>query len=175
MTSDSPRSARVGTPTPRGSPAAERSAPAARTPRCWSRPRSTEVRETPVLSRNACAFRRDSSRQVQNTTVPTAHLPHTGFAGVWTPATHAELSNHRSIHIHGSRLREPRFYFIAGLFCSTAGGGPALWELQLGGSGAAAALAVGETAILLHPPLPLVGVSIVMERASQQNDGLANG
>ena len=30
-------------------------------------------------------------------------------------------------------------------------------------------LAVGETVILLHPPLPLVGVSIAMERGCQQN------
>ena len=38
-------------------------------------------------------------------------------------------------------------------------------------------LAVDETAILLHPPLPLVnlGASIVMERERQQNDGLADG
>ena len=32
-----------------------------------------------------------------------------------------------------------------------------------------------ETAILLHPPLPLVGVSTVMERERQQNDSLVNG
>ena len=39
-----------------------------------------------------------------------------------------------------------------------------------------ARLAVDETVILLHPPLPLVGVSIVMERERQQNDRtLANG
>ena len=31
-------------------------------------------------------------------------------------------------------------------------------------------LAVDETVILLHPPLPLVGVSIVMERERQPND-----
>ena len=36
-------------------------------------------------------------------------------------------------------------------------------------------LAVGETVILLHPPLPLLGVSIGMERERQQNDSLANG
>ena len=29
--------------------------------------------------------------------------------------------------------------------------------------------------ILLHPPLPLVGVSIVVERERQQNDSLADG
>ena len=34
-------------------------------------------------------------------------------------------------------------------------------------------LAVGETVILLHPPLPLAGVSIGMERERQQNDSLA--
>ena len=37
-------------------------------------------------------------------------------------------------------------------------------------------LAVGETVILLHAPLPVVGVSIVMERECQQNDrSLADG
>ena len=36
-------------------------------------------------------------------------------------------------------------------------------------------LAVGETVILLHPPLSLVGVSIVMERGCQRNDSLADG
>ena len=30
---------------------------------------------------------------VYNTTVPATCLPHIGFAGVWTPATHAEFSN----------------------------------------------------------------------------------
>ena len=34
-------------------------------------------------------------------------------------------------------------------------------------------LAVGETVILLHPPLPLVGVSIAIVRERQQNDSLA--
>ena len=36
-------------------------------------------------------------------------------------------------------------------------------------------LAVDETVILLHPPLPLAGVSIVMERGCQQNDSLVRG
>ena len=36
-------------------------------------------------------------------------------------------------------------------------------------------LAIGETVILLHPPLPLVGVSIDMARERQQNDSLADG
>ena len=36
-------------------------------------------------------------------------------------------------------------------------------------------LAVGETVILLHPPLPLAGVSIETMRECQQNDGLADG
>ena len=36
-------------------------------------------------------------------------------------------------------------------------------------------LAIDETVILLHPPLPLVGVSIVMERERQQNNSLVNG
>ena len=37
------------------------------------------------------------------------------------------------------------------------------------------AVAPDETVILLHPSLPLVGVSIVMERGCQQNDSLVNG
>ena len=37
-----------------------------------------------------------------------------------------------------------------------------------------AALAVGETVILLHPPLPLAGVSTGMERRCQQSDGFAD-
>ena len=40
---------------------------------------------------------------------------------------------------------------------------------------AVALLAVDETVILLHPPLPLAGVSMVMERERQQNDSLVNG
>ena len=36
-------------------------------------------------------------------------------------------------------------------------------------------VAVPETATLPHPPLPLVGVSIRMERERQQNDSLVNG
>ena len=36
-------------------------------------------------------------------------------------------------------------------------------------------LAVDETFILLHPAVPLVGVSIVMERERQENDSLVNG
>ena len=36
-------------------------------------------------------------------------------------------------------------------------------------------LAVGETVILLHPPLTLAGVSIGMERGCQQNGSLADG
>ena len=36
-------------------------------------------------------------------------------------------------------------------------------------------LVVGETVILLHPPLPSVAVSIKMERGLQQNDSLADG
>ena len=36
-------------------------------------------------------------------------------------------------------------------------------------------LAAGETVILLHPHLPLVGASTVMERRCQQNDSLADG
>ena len=36
-------------------------------------------------------------------------------------------------------------------------------------------LAPDETVILLHPPLPLVGVSIWMEMGCQQNDSLVDG
>ena len=37
-------------------------------------------------------------------------------------------------------------------------------------------VAVGETVFLLHPPLPVVGVSVGIERARQQNDRtLADG
>ena len=41
--------------------------------------------------------------------------------------------------------------------------------------GLTARLAVGETVILLHRPLSLVGVSMWVERGCQQNDSLANG
>ena len=40
---------------------------------------------------------------------------------------------------------------------------------------AGACLAVGGTVVLLHPPLPLVGVSIETMRECQQNDSLADG
>ena len=36
-------------------------------------------------------------------------------------------------------------------------------------------VAVGETVILLQPPLPLAGVSIAMRRERQQNESLADG
>ena len=36
-------------------------------------------------------------------------------------------------------------------------------------------LAVGETVVLPHPPLPLVDVSIEVWRGRQQNDSLADG
>ena len=41
--------------------------------------------------------------------------------------------------------------------------------------GDAPPVAAGESAILLHPPLPSAGVSIGMERGCQQNDSLAVG
>ena len=50
------------------------------------------------------------------------------------------------------------------------GGGSALEELD-----AVRRLAAGETVILPHPPLTLVGVSMRMEREHQQNASLANG
>ena len=46
---------------------------------------------------------------VYNITVPATCLPHTGFAGVWTPATHAELICHRTIH-KGHRCRHHWFH-----------------------------------------------------------------
>ena len=57
-----------------------------------------EQESTAILLRRALFL--DSSRHVYNTTVPTTCLPHTGFAGVRTPATHAELNSDRTIHIH---------------------------------------------------------------------------
>ena len=36
-------------------------------------------------------------------------------------------------------------------------------------------LAVGETGILLHPPLPLAGASMWMEKERQLNESLADG
>ena len=39
---------------------------------------------------------------VYNTTVPATCLPHTGFAGVWTPATYAELICHRTVQCRRS-------------------------------------------------------------------------
>ena len=42
-------------------------------------------------------------------------------------------------------------------------------------SGRAVGVAVGETVNLLHPPLHLVGVSLMMRRGCQQNDSLADG
>ena len=39
----------------------------------------------------------------------------------------------------------------------------------------AVSVAVGETVILLHPPLPFAVFSIAMERERQQNDSLADG
>ena len=59
------------------------------------------------------------------------------------------------------------------------------WELRLklfghydrwAAEAAAVSLAPDEAAILLHPPpLPLVGVSIGMERERRWNDSLVNG
>ena len=48
---------------------------------------------------------------------------------------------------------------------------------DLGGDGilSSSLVAIDETVILLHPPLPLAGVSIVMERERQQIDSLVNG
>ena len=46
-------------------------------------------------------------------------------------------------------------------------------QSRLGSETNTATSAVDETVILLHPPLPSVGVSIVMERERQQNDSLA--
>ena len=43
------------------------------------------------------------------------------------------------------------------------------------GSAAGVMPAVGEAAIPLHPPLPLVRASIRIERGWQQNDSLADG
>ena len=45
----------------------------------------------------------------------------------------------------------------------------------VGGAVVEDGLAVGETVILLHPPLPLVGEAMLMERGCQQSDSLADG
>ena len=63
---------------------------------------------------------------------------------------------------------------------ANARGGPAWCRRGGGPSGRtrwpARPLAVGETSvILLHPPLPVVRVSVGMERGFQQNDSLADG
>ena len=63
------------------------------------------------------------------------------------------------------------------VFCGRHGAGGA--SRRCGAVSAAirpVVLAAGETVILLHPPLPLLGVSILMEGGRQQNDrSLANG
>ena len=61
--------------------------------------------------------------------------------------------------------RSPERRHVLGLRGARAlvGGRAARWR---GRQLAAVALAVGETAILLHPPLPLVVVSMAMERES---------
>ena len=57
---------------------------------------------------------------------------------------------------------------------AAGGGEPAAVE-EGGAAPMAAPLAPDETVILPHPPLPLAGVSIVMERERQQNGSLVNG
>ena len=49
--------------------------------------------ETPPFRRRPLSIHETVQEHVYNTTVPATCLPHTGFAGVWTPATHAEFSN----------------------------------------------------------------------------------
>ena len=51
--------------------------------------------------------------------------------------------------------------------CRRAGGGPRGVGASPSRGRRRAPVAVGETVILLHPPLPLVGVSIVMWRERQ--------
>ena len=48
-------------------------------------------------------------------------------------------------------------------------------EAGIGATRRGLRLTVDETVILLHPPLPLVGISIVTERGCQQNDSLVRG
>ena len=59
--------------------------------------------------------------------------------------------------------------------CRINGQAPAGTNAMCWSGNAAVAVAVDGTVILLHPPLPLVGVSIGMERGRQQNDSLAAG
>ena len=47
--------------------------------------------------------------------------------------------------------------------------------LDHGSSSSRAALAIGETLIRLHPPLPLIHILIGMERGRLENDSLADG
>ena len=48
-------------------------------------------------------------------------------------------------------------------------------ECSCGDEECGAGIAVGETVILLHPPPPLVGISIRTEKRCQQNDSIADG
>ena len=52
---------------------------------------------------------------------------------------------------------------------------PAIFGRKLVDAALQTDLAIDETVIPLHPPLPLAGVSIVMERGCQQNDCLVRG
>ena len=73
---------------------------------------------------------------------------------------------------------------VSGLTIANSGGdGVILGGIEGGGGGRANAvaltqrvhIALGETVILLHHPLPLLGVSIGIKRGCHQNDSLADG
>ena len=55
-----------------------------------------------------------------DTTVTATCLPHTGFAGVWTPATHAEL-NFQSVAAESIRGRKSLAQFAGGMGTGLAG------------------------------------------------------
>ena len=84
------------------------------------------------------------------------------FAPVESEAVQTESASPTNLKSFGERASRSR---CAGVPAAALGRGE---------SGAPGDVGVGEIAILLHPPLPLVSVSIAMERERQQNDSLVN-
>ena len=75
-------------------------------------------------------------------------------------------SSWKVFNVHGRPARQPT---------GPAGWPPHTGPVVLDVLEHEAMLAVGETVILLHPPLPLVGVSTGINRGCHQNDSLVNG
>ena len=84
------------------------------------------------------------------------------------------LHEHQTARIT-SDLWRPRRFYINPHLTDAMPLHDAASRIAAGMRGMWARLAPDETVILLHPPLPLVGVSIVMEREGQQIDSLVNG